>query len=94
MKAEEARKITENSLQGDAIKPLLEVVYERINVLAKAGKRSLPFPFNGAKINPYPHKAIIDAAIHHLKMDGYSATYHNYIDSSDPRETSYWEISW
>ena len=92
MKVEEARKITAESLKGSVIEPLLKIAYSRIKEFAEKGKNSVPHPFHGA--HPYPSSAATEAAIHHLRNEGYSAKYHNVPQLKDPREFSYWEISW
>ena len=83
MKADEAKKITEQNLKGASIEPLLKVAYERIREFAMQGKSSVPHPFHGIWA---PNKAVIKAAIQHLQNEGYSAEYHD--------TTSYWELSW
>ena len=92
MKAEEARRLTLESLNGGIVKELLEIAYKRIEEFAKAGKLSVPHPFYGA--SEYPSDAAIEIAIQQLRNDGYSAKYYDASGSDDPREYSYWEISW
>jgi len=91
MNAVEARQITNNSIKYDVLGPLLEIAYDRIKEFAEKGKSSVPHPFYGSDIYDCN---IINMGIDQLKMDGFTTKFHDVIDSSDPREHSYWEISW
>ena len=92
MKAEEARKITAENLKGSVIEPLLKIAYSRIKEFAEKGKSSVPHPFYGLDL--FPTEAATESAIQHLRNEGYTAKYNHVPPSADPREHSYWEISW
>ena len=93
MDAEEARKITNQNLDGIIIEPLLKIAYKRIKKFAEQGKSSVPHPFHGAPFHLLG-KTFTVAAIHQLRSKGYRATYHQNPDPEDQRSQSYWEISW
>ncbi len=92
MKAVEARKITEESLTGPVIAPLLEIAYQRIKSAAEKGKSSVSHPFYNSY--PSPSQEAVDAAVCHLKSLGYSVNYYSDPDPGDPRSSAWYEVSW
>ncbi len=92
MKAEEARRISEQNLKGAVIEPLLAVAYGRIKEAAEQGKRKLYHPFYGAK--DWPTLEERNAALQRLREDGYTVEHHNNPDPGDPRSSDYDEVSW
>ena len=92
IKAEEARKLTHDSLRGSIIEPLLEIAYSRIRKFAKKGEYSVPHPFHGAA--PYPSRAAQEAAVNRLREEGYTVTYIDNPEPERPGTNSYWEVSW
>lgn len=89
MKADEARKISNENLRGPVIEPYMEVIWKRILKAAGKGQRSI----HGRHQN-YPNidkqKAIIDR----LRQDGYEVNYHPDPDPGHPCSSSYYTIEW
>lgn len=92
MKASEARKLTEENLNGPLIEPLLKIAFSRIKEFAMKGKYSVPHPFYGAK--NYPSKDEQEAAASKLRLQGYKVKFISNPDPGDPRSSDYWEVSW
>ncbi len=92
MNANKARQITAANLRGHLIQPLLETAYERIKLFAEDGQSSVTHPFHGAK--DYPTTTTREAALNHLRNEGYTIKHHSDPDPGDPRSQAYDEVSW
>ena len=92
MKAEEARRLSEQNLKGPVIEPLLATAHARIREAAERGERSTSHPFHG--LRPYPTVKAREAALQRLREDGYTVKHHANPDPGDPRSSDYDEVSW
>lgn len=92
MKAVEARKLSEESLTGPVIAPLLATAYKRIKDAAENGKFNINYPFYGAY--PSPSEQAKEAALNHLRTLGYKVEHHQNPDPGDPRGSDWDEVSW
>jgi hypothetical protein len=92
MNAHEARKITQENLNGDRIAPFLEIIYGRIRKAATEGKSEISRPFYNMR--PFPHEAQERAILDRLRNEGYKVAYHGNCDPRDQRESPYHTISW
>ena len=90
--ASEARKLSEESLNGPLIFGILDIAFRRIKEAASNGKFSVAYPFYNAY--PAPSTEAAEAAIGYLKTLGYKVTHHPNPDPGDPRSSSYDEVSW
>ena len=93
MKAEEARRISEQNFKGPVIEPLLEVAYARIKEAAEQGRRSVYFRFYGLSLSPFPTAEAEKAVLQRLREEGYTVKrFANNPDLGNSRE--YNEVSW
>lgn len=93
MNAEDARKITNKSLKGLVIEPLLEKIYRRVKESAEVGKHVLrsPFDING---EPYLSAEIRAALTTSLRSCGYKVLYHEDPDPGHPCSSKYETLEW
>lgn len=91
MKAQEARRITEQAMSedGEAVKEVIDFVRLRIRIAAEDGKKSICRPFWG--MARQPSVRVKEAVFNILRGDGYVVKHHQGYDQRDP---SYDEISW
>ena len=95
MNAEDARKLTKESLSGKVIEPYLNFIYNKISEAAKNGRSEIHHPFSGvqSKSLKFPTSEVREATYQRLRMDGFTIIHTN-VNSSDPREVDYETISW
>lgn len=96
MKASEARRITDESLQGPVIESYLKDIYRRIKEAALQGKFKIVHPFRSPAESrlPYPSPEAQDSIKNVLIREGYGVRDYPDPDPGDPRSSSYTEISW
>ena len=87
MKADEARKLMQESIAGPAIEPELARIHAKIRNAAKEGKSVTTYL-------PNCQSHIADAVLKRLRADGFAVKYVDSYDARDPRETSYYTVSW
>jgi hypothetical protein len=92
MNAREARKLTEETVNGEGITPFLETIYGRIVEAAAEGKSEISHVFYDMR--PWPHEAQQRAILDRLRSEGYKVAYHGNCDPHDQRESPYHTISW
>ena len=92
MNAQEARRITDKQLRGEAIFPYLEHVHQRIRRAAIAGQGSIVHPFHGVATWPGPE--VRAAVFAHLIAEGYTVAHHDSPDPGNPLSSDYEEVSW
>jgi hypothetical protein len=92
MNAQQARKLTNTTLRGEMLAPLIAHVYKRIELSAKSGQSSLCHPFQGYQ--PYPRLELQEALWNALRTDGYTVKHHPDPDPGHPASAPYDEVSW
>jgi len=89
MKAEEARRISEQNLKSVVIEPLLVVAHGRIKEAAEQGKRKMCYGVQG-----FHSFEVKEAALQRLREEGYTVKHYDNPDPGDPRSSDYDEVSW
>ena len=90
MKAEEARRISEQRLSDP--EPLLKLAYDRIKNAADRGEKSIRDPFQ--RLRKVASPELMRDAVQRLREDGYTVKYHENPDPGDPKSSGYIEVSW
>ena len=93
MKADEAKKLTQENLKGPVIEPLLDGIYRQIEAAAKKGRSSITHPCRDKRM-PYPSSDEQEAVWTHLRAEGYKVTHHADPAPGHPASSAYDEISW
>jgi hypothetical protein len=94
VRADEAAKLSTQSLTGPVIDPLLEHIFEKIRQAATEGKRSITHPFQELPVGDWPRRDVQEAVWKTLRDLGYTVKRHDPGPSPDPRETAWDEVSW
>ena len=92
IKADEARRLSEDSLRGPVIAPLLEIAFQRIKEAASKGAYTVNHPFYNAYPSPSPEAEA--SALAYLRTLGYTVKHHPNPDIMDPRSSDWDEVSW
>ena len=87
MNADEARAITREAVAGPAIEPELSKLHAKIKNAASEGKTVVTYL-------PTCKDHIKKAVLKRIEEDGFTVKYVDNYDPRDPRESSYYTISW
>jgi hypothetical protein len=97
IKAEDAKRMSEENLNSVVIEPYLDLVYSKIETACKKGRFSITHPFHkGEEALPldYPNCEIKRAVFSHLRDNGYEIIEHSNPDPGHPCSSAYNEIKW
>lgn len=94
MTAEEARKLTEESLTaGYIVTGYLAYIHEIIKIMAARSERTVNHRFTGIGLL-YPTAEQKKTIYKKLEAEGYEITHHPNPDPSDPRSAGWTSIKW
>lgn len=97
MNADQARKITSESINGPVIQKYIKAIEARIEREAKKGKRSIHDPNIGSPQSGFQYilSSVEEKAVQrYFEGNGFVWTYHPDPDPGHPCSSSYVTLSW